>query len=89
MGGLLAGKPVQDKVIAFVAGLQGNKAVETFRELRALLRSNLGISIDELVLIKSNEIPKTSSGKLQRYKLMQRYLDGEFHDRTIKSEILD
>ena len=89
----LAGTPGretgQDKVIAFVAGLQGNKAVETFRELRALLRSDLGISIDELVLIKSNEIPKTSSGKLQRYKLIQRYLDGEFHDRTIKSEILD
>ena len=89
LGGTPCRETGQDKVIAFVAGLQGNKAVETFRELRALLRSALGISIDELVLIKSNEIPKTSSGKLQRYKLIQRYLDGEFHDRTIKSEILD
>ncbi|MEI6900802.1 MAG: AMP-binding protein [Bacteroidota bacterium] len=72
-----------DKVIAFLAGVPEQKAAETFRQLRALLRSNLGITVDELVLIKSNEIPKTSSGKLQRYKLMQRYISGEFADRRM------
>ena len=72
-----------DRVIAFLAGVPEQKATEAFRELRALLRSNLGITVDELVLIKSNEIPKTSSGKLQRYKLMQRYLNGDFDDRKI------
>lgn len=74
-----------DKVIAFVAGLQEEKALETFLELRGLLRSNLGITVDEMVLIKSNEIPKTSSGKLQRFKLMQRYVNGEF-DKRINAE---
>jgi acyl-CoA synthetase (AMP-forming)/AMP-acid ligase II len=72
-----------DKVIVFLAGVPEQKATETFRQLRALLRSNLGITVDELVLIKSNEIPKTSSGKLQRFKLMQRYISGDFDARRL------
>jgi len=88
-GGTTGRETGQDKVIAFVAGLQEEKALETFRELRALLRSNLGITVDEMVLIKSNEIPKTSSGKLQRFKLMQHYINGEFDDRRISSDKLD
>ena len=79
----------QDKVIVFAAGLQEDKAAETFRVLRARLRSNVGITVDELVLIKSNEIPKTSSGKMQRFKLMQRYLKGEFDDRKIMPDSLN
>ncbi len=70
-----------DKVIAFVAGIPDQKAADTFQRLRGLLRSNLGITVDEMVQIKSNEVPKTSSGKIQRYKLMQRYINGEFEDR--------
>jgi len=70
-------------VIVFLAGVAEQKAVDTFQRLRALLRSNLGITVDELVLIKSNEIPKTSSGKLQRFKLLQRYRNGEFEDRRV------
>ena len=78
-----------DRVIVFLAGVPEQKATETFRRLRALLRSNLGITIDELVPVKSNEIPKTSSGKLQRFKLMQRYISREFDDRIIGGESLD
>ena len=76
-------------VIAFIASLPETKALETFRQLRALLRSNLGITVDELVLVKSNEIPKTSSGKLQRYKLMQRYLNAEFMAQTLTADKLE
>ncbi len=88
-GGTTGRETGQDIVIAFVAGLQETKAFETFRELRAHLRSNLGITVDEMILIKSNEIPKTSSGKLQRFKLMQRYINGEFEDRRIRADKLD
>jgi acyl-CoA synthetase (AMP-forming)/AMP-acid ligase II len=84
LGGTTDRETGEERVIAFVAGLQQEKAQETFRVLRTLLRSNLGISVDVLVLIKSNEVPKTSSGKLQRYKLMQRYLTGDFDDRIIR-----
>jgi len=86
LGGTTDRETGEERVIAFVAGLQEEKAPETFRGLNTLLRSNLGISVDVLVLIKSNEIPKTSSGKLQRYKLMQRYLTGDFDDRIIRPD---
>jgi acyl-CoA synthetase (AMP-forming)/AMP-acid ligase II len=79
----------EERVIAFVAGLPEEKAPDTFREMRTLLRSNLGISVDVLVLIKSNEMPKTSSGKLQRYKLMQRYITGDFEGRILRLEKQD
>jgi acyl-CoA synthetase (AMP-forming)/AMP-acid ligase II len=79
----------EERIIAFVAGLSEEKAHETFRELRTLLRSNLGISVDKLVLIKSNEMPKTSSGKMQRYKLMQRYLNGDFDGKILQPDKQD
>jgi acyl-CoA synthetase (AMP-forming)/AMP-acid ligase II len=85
-GGVTSAETMQDKVITFLAGVPEQKAPETFLRLRGLLRSNLGITIDELVLIKSNEIPKTSSGKLQRFKLMQRYINGEFDNKRISAE---
>jgi fengycin family lipopeptide synthetase D len=73
----------QEQVIAFIAGSPGEKARETFHQLRNLLRSTLGITLDEVVMVRSNEIPKTSSGKLQRYKLIQRFLAGEFDSAVI------
>lgn len=82
-GGITNRETGHEKVIAFLAGSPGEKANETFRQMRNLLRANLGITPDELVMVKSNEIPKTSSGKLQRYKLMQRYLAGEFNGSII------
>jgi acyl-CoA synthetase (AMP-forming)/AMP-acid ligase II len=85
-GGTTSTKTGYDKVIAFLAGSPGEKAVETFRQLRNLLRANLGITVDELVMVKSNEIPKTSSGKLQRYKLMQRYNASDFDGQVIFPE---
>lgn len=85
-GGTTNKETGHDKVIAFLAGTPGEKAVDTFRLLRNLLRANLGITVDELVMVKSNEIPKTSSGKLQRYKLMQRYNAGEFDAMKISVE---
>lgn len=87
-GGTTNKETGHDKVIVFLAGSPGEKAVETFRQLRNLLRANLGITIDELVMVKSNEIPKTSSGKLQRYKLMQRYNAGDFNETAISADIL-
>jgi acyl-CoA synthetase (AMP-forming)/AMP-acid ligase II len=85
-GGTTSRQTGQDKVIAFVASLPEEKAAETFHKLRGLLRSNLGVTVDEMVLIKSNEMPKTSSGKLQRFKLMQRYINGEFDTKRISAE---
>jgi acyl-CoA synthetase (AMP-forming)/AMP-acid ligase II len=89
LGGTTDRNTGEERVIAFVAGLSEEKAHETFRRLRILLRSNLGISVDILVLIKSNEMPKTSSGKMQRYKLMQRYLNGDFDGKILQPDKQD
>jgi fengycin family lipopeptide synthetase D len=86
LGGTTDNHTSEEKIIAFIAGLPETKAPDIFREFRSLLRSRLGLSVDELVLLKSNEIPKTSSGKMQRYKLMQRYLGGDFAGRILKPE---
>lgn len=83
-GGVTSRERGNDKVVAFLAGVSDQRAPELYSRLKGLLRSNLGITVDELVLIKSNEIPKTSSGKIQRFRLMQRYINGEFNDRTIR-----
>ncbi len=83
-GGVTSRERGNDKVVAFLAGVSDQRAPELYSRLKGLLRRNLGITVDELVLIKSNEIPKTSSGKIQRFRLMQRYINGEFNDRTIR-----
>jgi len=84
IGGLHDHKTGKEKVLVFVAALAEQKAPQALSELRALLRKELGITIDELVLIKSNEIPKTSSGKIQRYKLLQRYQEGGFQSSIVQ-----
>jgi acyl-coenzyme A synthetase/AMP-(fatty) acid ligase len=34
-------------------------------------------------------MPKTSSGKMQRYKLMQRYLNGDFDGKILQPDKQD
>ncbi len=77
-GGITDQKNGKDKIIIFAAGIPESKAEETLQTLRALFRKTLGIPIDEMVILRSNEFPKTSSGKIQRYKILQRYQQGDF-----------
>jgi len=80
IGGITDPRTGKEKVLAFLASVPESQASEMFHRLKSLFRKNLGISLDELILIRSNEIPKTSSGKIQRYRLIQRYLNGEFRN---------
>jgi acyl-CoA synthetase (AMP-forming)/AMP-acid ligase II len=83
-GGITDPKTGKEKVLVFLAGIPETKAMDMLHRLRTLLRKNLGIQLDELILLRSNEIPKTSSGKIQRYKLIQRYQQGEFRENKYK-----
>ena len=83
-GGITDHKAGKDKIIIFAAGIPESKATETLQTLRALFRKTLGIPIDELVILRSNEFPKTSSGKVQRYKILQRYQQGDFSANRFK-----
>lgn len=77
-GGITDPKAGKDKILIFAAGIPDSKAVDILHELRVLFRKTLGIPVDELVILRSNEFPKTSSGKIQRYKILQRYQQGDF-----------
>jgi acyl-CoA synthetase (AMP-forming)/AMP-acid ligase II len=77
-GGITDPKSGKDKIIIFAAGIPESKAEETLQTLRALFRKTFGIPVDEMVIMRSNEFPKTSSGKIQRYKILQRYQQGDF-----------
>lgn len=83
-GGISDPKTGKEKVLVFLAGATETNSLESFQKLRTLMRRTLGIQIDEMVIIRSNEIPKTTSGKVQRYKLIQHYLHGDFTQKTFK-----
>lgn len=67
----------KEKAILFV---NYKKKLEDFLNLRFQIKKhinqNCGVYIDEVIPVK--QIPKTTSGKLERFKMMKKYEDGEF-----------
>ncbi len=63
-----------------VAFIYYKKKMEQFVKmadaLKALLMDKFGFDIEEVIPIR--EMPKTTSGKIQRYKLIDKYIKGEF-----------
>lgn len=80
VGGMTDPKSGKEKVLVFVAGIPTAKAAEVLHSLRAVFRKKMGVRIDELILIRPNEIAKTSSGKIQRYQIIRRYGQGDWMD---------
>lgn len=77
-----------DKVILFFAGQVSHNMINTFNKIRKIFIETLGISVDVLIPIKSNQIPKTSSGKIQRYKLISAFLKDEFKEVAVDANPL-
>ena len=69
MGGWFDPKKGQDQIILFLVGSPNQATCDTFLGLRNFFRDTYGITIDVFVPVRSNQVPKTSSGKIQRYKL--------------------
>jgi polyketide synthase PksJ len=71
-----------EEIVCFVVF---RRSVKEFLPLAAALKNHLlekmGIEISVMIPVK--KIPKTTSGKIQRFKLKERYLQGEF-DKVIK-----
>lgn len=61
----------RDKVLLFLRG-----EAELFWQVQQHLRRVAGLEVEVMIPLKS--FPKTSSGKLQRYKLGQQFAAGEF-----------
>ncbi|MCX7922786.1 MAG: amino acid adenylation domain-containing protein [Clostridia bacterium] len=74
-----------DELILFV--LYKPKSVDKFlpivSSLKRIINQQMGIEVSEVIPVRS--IPKTTSGKTQRYKLRESYINGEFSE--VKNEI--
>ena len=71
--------------IALFVGLEpehtsGRPREEVFRDVWLCVADTTGVQVDVIVPLRS--IPKTTSGKVQRYKLLQELLDGAY-DATL------
>jgi acyl-CoA synthetase (AMP-forming)/AMP-acid ligase II len=77
-GGLFDPVKGYDQVLMFLVGSPNPAIRDTFLNLRTYFRDTFGIPIDIFVPVRSNQVPKTSSGKIQRYKLISAYQNGEF-----------
>jgi surfactin family lipopeptide synthetase A len=70
----------RDIILLFLSGSLNPETLETFQKLKTFYRTTYGITIDKCVPIRSNQIPRTSSGKIQRYRLVAAYQNGEFDE---------
>jgi acyl-CoA synthetase (AMP-forming)/AMP-acid ligase II len=73
----------RDKLLLFMVGVINQKTRQEIDEVGDLLLHAYGLQFDEVILLKSAEFPRTSSGKLQRYKLIADYQKGIFEAVTI------
>jgi acyl-CoA synthetase (AMP-forming)/AMP-acid ligase II len=80
IGGYFNDEKGRDSIIAFLAGSDTQETRSKFQQVSALFISKLGIHIDHFVLVRSNQIPKTSSGKIKRYKIIQAFQGGELKE---------
>jgi len=62
------------------------RLAEVGREIRVRIGRTMGLPLADLVFVRRGRIPRTTSGKMQRGELRQRYLDGSLerlHDDPI------
>jgi len=83
VAGFFNAQTQSEEVIAFLlhrGDLSG--LVPVARSLRNLVNERFGFELHKVIPVKT--IPKTTSGKLQRFQLLKQYIDGEFN--AIESE---
>ncbi|WP_340202268.1 amino acid adenylation domain-containing protein [Ascidiimonas sp. W6] len=54
------------------------KFVEIALAVRSHINSRIGVSVNRILPVKN--IPRTTSGKLQRFKLLEEYIHGDHHE---------
>lgn len=71
-----------EKVVLFssLKRIEGD-LTEYYRQILRFINEEMGIVIDCVVLLPS--IPKTSSGKIQRFKMIEEFLEGKYSDSIL------
>ncbi|EMD24905.1 fatty acyl-AMP ligase [Amycolatopsis azurea] len=67
--------PATEEVV-LVAELRDGDAAAVARQVRGHIQAKLSLPVAEVLLLALGELPKTSSGKVQRSKTRQQYLEG-------------
>jgi surfactin family lipopeptide synthetase A len=69
----------KEEVIAFILHRANiEKFIPIAKSLRMLVNIKMGLEIDRIIPVK--DIPRTTSGKLQRFKLLEQYKTGNFRE---------
>ncbi len=77
MAGYFDEKEGRDKVIVFMVTPANEASRDIFSRIRQHFLNTIGLQTDIFIPVRSNDIQRTSSGKIQRYKLVNRFLTGE------------
>lgn len=87
VAGFYNGESGKDETIAFIY-YRGD--IRDFIPLAGLVQTHIndkaGFLIDRIIPVK--DIPRTTSGKLQRFKLIERYRNGEYNHSALQMEQL-
>jgi thioester reductase-like protein len=78
--GVVAFEAYDDEPAVVVMAEQASpSAIPDALAIAAAVRNDLGISVDEIVIVPPRSIPKTSSGKIRRFLAKQMLVDEEIH----------
>jgi acyl-CoA synthetase (AMP-forming)/AMP-acid ligase II len=90
MDGILPGRIVvagwfddtagRDRLLVFLVAANQAETLQVCQRLKNHLSVSAGINPELFILLRSADIPRTSSGKIQRFKLVERFLRNEFSD---------
>ncbi len=70
---------IDDEVVAFIRHKgKLEEFIPTLKEVSSRVNEQFGIQINQVIRVRN--IPKTTSGKIQRFKLIDRYKSGDFNE---------
>lgn len=78
VSGIFDDKEGRDRLLVFLTGAEGEDGQTRCQQLKHHLINQIGISPDYFVPVRSADIERTSSGKIRRFKLAERFRNGEF-----------
>ncbi len=77
-----------DEILVFVLFRENfDQFLPVARSVRKTIAEHAGLSISKVIPVR--RIPKTTSGKIQRYLLTESYANGEFDEALVKLQLLE
>jgi len=68
----------RDNLVVFLVGHDNDSIRKKFMAIRNHLMKTIGLTPEIFIPVRSDDIPRTGDGKIQRYKMVSRFLNGEF-----------